>query len=169
MLKVFKAIDTVIEKFSIYGLVFSISVMLFLTILNIVLRWFDHSILWIDPFVRHLVFLSAFLGGTLATGKKHHIGIDILSKFLETVQNEKMLLYLGRVISLTSFLTLVWLSKAAIDLSISEFEFGKFSFLGIHSGFLISIIPFGLILICYRFFYIFVVSFSAEVSEEHKP
>ena len=73
-----KKLDEWIDNFSSWLLVISVVLMLFLSVLNIFLRWGNTTIFWIEPLVRHLVFLSAFLGGILATGRKNHIGIDII-------------------------------------------------------------------------------------------
>ena len=154
VLGILKKIDNGIEKFSQYGLVVSLSVILFFCVLNIVLRWFDQTLFWIDPLVRHLVFVSAFLGGALATGRKQHIGIDIISKILEQKDNKKIINILQIFIWTVCFLTLVWLTKAGIEMAKVEFEHGKESFLGIHSGVLLSIIPVGFSLIGFRFFYL---------------
>ena len=73
MIKILKHIDDFIESISKSGLVICIALMLGLTLVNIVLRWFGHTWLWVEPLVRHLVFVCAFLGGALATGSKNHI------------------------------------------------------------------------------------------------
>ena len=149
-------IDQTLEKICKYGLVFSLSTILILCLANIVLRWFDSTLLWVDPLVRHLVFLCAFLGGGLATGRKQHIGIDIVSKILEQKDKKALIKKLRIFVSLISFLTLVWLFKAGVEMSKVEFEYGKEAFLGIHSGVLMSLIPLGFLIIGYRFFYLLI-------------
>ena len=62
--------------------------MLFFSVLTILLRWFGQSLEFVEPFVRHLVFLSTFLGGVLATGRGTHIGIDIIGKLLESMHKQ---------------------------------------------------------------------------------
>ena len=57
--------------------------MLIISTLSIFLRWFQVSFLWTDPLVRHLVFITAFLGGSLATGANNHIRIDLAGKLFE--------------------------------------------------------------------------------------
>lgn len=161
----FKKIDFGLEKSSQFLLVLSVAVMLLLAVATIVLRWFNLSYPWLDPAVRHLVFITTFLGGVMATGRGTHIGIDILSKFFENQKRWGSLLWMKRFISLTSFLTLLWLIKASKDFALIEFEYGKEAFLGIHSGVLVSIIPVGFALIAYRFFTIFLVSIS-ETQEQ---
>ncbi|MBT7610335.1 MAG: TRAP transporter small permease [Bacteriovoracaceae bacterium] len=159
---ILKAIDEIIEKLSSYVLIFSVFSMLLISVLSIILRWFSISIHWTEPFVRHLVFLATFLGGVLATGRGTHIGIDIVGKYLESKNLEHYSLWITRIIALASFLTLVWLTVSAKAFMDVELKYGKPVFWGISSGFLVGIIPFGFSIIAYRFFYIFVDSFSAN-------
>lgn len=159
-MKTLKFLDDLLDKLSRWGLVFSVLTMLGLTVVTIVMRWFNSSIHWVEPFVRHLVFLSTFLGGVLATGRGQHIGIDIIGKWLESRHMDKALIHIRRIISLTSFLTLFWMIYASYEFFIIELKYGKEVFWGIKSGHLVGIIPFGFSLIAYRFFYNFVSSFS---------
>jgi TRAP-type C4-dicarboxylate transport system permease small subunit len=161
-LNFFKKIDLGIEKLASWLLVLCVSLMLGMSVLNIILRWFNATSLWFEPFIRHTVFLAAFLGGVLATGRRTHIGIDIIGKYFEAQKKWVPYLWVTRLVSLASFLTLVWLCKASIDFVFVEAKYGKEAFLGIHTKFLVAIIPFGLSLIAYRFFYIFINSFTGE-------
>ena len=144
-------IDTFIERFSKVVLVVSLFAMLFLSVLAIFMRWFDESLSWIEPLVRHLVFLSTFLGGVVATGRGGHIAIDIISQSLRAKGKEKSLKIIKKAISFISFCVLLWLSWTSLYFIEMEFMYGREVFWGIHSGFLVSIIPFGSILIAYRF------------------
>ena len=162
MKKVLKKIDRSIEKIAEYGLYVCVIGMIIFSVLTIVFRWVNFNVLWFEPFVRHLVFLAAFLGGVLATGRRTHIGIDILGKFFENKQMFAAQKGVERIISLGSTLTLCWLIKASYDFMIVELEYGKAEFLGIHSGFLVEIIPFGFSLIALRFAFIFIESFMKE-------
>jgi TRAP-type C4-dicarboxylate transport system permease small subunit len=144
--------DSSLHEFSKWGVILCIGLMLSLSILNIVLRWFGHSILWIEPLVRHLVFLAAFLGGSLATGENQHIRIDLLSKIAEKLNSGIVLFFLEKITIIASLVATIILTRAAYDLVIIEAEFGKVEFLGLHSSYLIGIIPFGMGLISLRFF-----------------
>ncbi|MCP4912205.1 MAG: TRAP transporter small permease [Oligoflexia bacterium] len=170
MLKPFKMLDDAIEKFSSVLLITCVVGMLFFSVANIVLRWFGIGFMWIEPLVRHLVFLSAFLGGVLATGRKTHIGIDIIGKYLESKQNWVAHQWVGRAIALISFVSLAWLAQSSIGFVKVEAQYGKAAFLGIHSKYLVSLIPFGFSLITYRFFFLLLKSFFEEPGagmEEH--
>lgn len=161
----FKKIDLGLEKSSQFLLVLSVALMLALAVTTIVLRWFNLSYPWLDPAVRHLVFITTFLGGVVATGRGTHIGIDILSKYFETKKNWQALLWMKRFISLVSCVTLIWLISASRDFAVIEFEYGKEAFLGIHSGYLVSIIPVGFALIAYRFGTLFLLSLFESPEE----
>lgn len=134
-----------------------------MTVSNIVLRWFDAHILWFEPGVRYLVFMSAFLGGTIATGKRSHIGIDLIGKYFETKKMGKAHRWVGRIIDVISFVVLIYLTKACVDFVGEEAKYGRPDvFLGIHAKYLAAIIPFGFSLICYRFLNNFILSFSEK-------
>jgi len=156
-----RLIDKGIEKGSSYILVLSIFLMLVFSLLIIVLRWVDISIPWFESFVRHLVLLATFLGGVLATGRGTHIGIDILSKYLENKNLLQYKVWVNRVVYLACIFTLSWLSKACWDFMKVEMEFPQEGFLGLNTGYLVGIITIGFILITYRFFYKFVASFTS--------
>lgn len=161
-MKALRVVDRVIEKSSEYGLVLCVTLMLAFSLLTIVLRWFGTSIHWLEPAVRHLVFIATFLGGVLATGRGTHIGIDILGKYFENKHSFKTLAIIRRLISITSCLTLIWLGKASYDFMLVELEYGKEVFLGLHSGVLVGIIPVGFGLIALRFLTKFIFSFTDE-------
>lgn len=161
-----KKLDNLLDKISFYSIVICVAGMLLLTVLNIVLRWFNTTMLWIDPLVRHLVFLSAFLGGVLATGKDNHIRIDLISKVLEKFKKEKLSLWIDRIVHLVAMLATLLLAKAGMDFAKMELEFGKEAFLGIHSGALTAIIPVGMGLIFIRFSLRFLLTFSKEEANE---
>lgn len=162
----FRAIDKGVEKFSSWGLVVCVLVMLFLSTTVIIMRWFGVTFLWFDPFIRHVVFISTFLGGVIATGRGTHIGIDILGKYLESKNMNNAQAWIERLIAVVSTGTLAWLIKASWDFMLSEMKYGKATFFGIHSGYLTAIIPIGFALIAYRFFYIFIASFGSQPVEQ---
>ncbi|MFZ9000469.1 MAG: TRAP transporter small permease [Bacteriovoracaceae bacterium] len=159
---ILQKIDQGVEKIAEYGLYVCVVGMIIFSVLTIVFRWVNYNILWFEPLVRHLVFLAAFLGGVLATGRHTHIGIDILGKFFENKKMYDAQKWVERVISLACTLTLIWLIKASYNFMVIEFEYGKEEFLGIHSGFLVGIIPFGFLMIAIRFGFIFIDSFLKE-------
>lgn len=162
MLILIRKLDTGIEKLTSWLLVLCVLSMLTLSSLNIVLRWMQMNITWVDPFVRHVVFLSAFLGGVIATGRGTHIGIDLIGKFVESKGWHSLRRAINQFIFLVSGVVLIWMVKSGIDFTKVELEFGKEEFWGIHSGFLVAMIPVGLGLIAFRFLLLFILSFEME-------
>lgn len=157
-----KKLDWAVDKFASFFLVASILAILSCSSLSIILRWFHVNLAWIDPFVRHLVLLGTFLGGVVATGRGNHIGIDLISKFLEVKGYNHLKVIVNRVIFFSSGLVLIWMIKAGLDFTKVEMEFSKIEFWGIGSGTLVAMIPVGLGLIALRFFTLFILSFSAD-------
>ena len=168
--KVILGLDQAIEFLTKFLLFIVVMGMLFLSVTSIFLRWFDTSYAWMEPLIRHLVFISAFLGGVLATGRGTHIGIDILSKYFETIKDYRKLRVLKIISSLAACITLTWLAYASWGFVQLELEFGRNVFWGIHSGVLVGIIPVGMGLITYRFFaklftYLFYGISEEEIAE----
>lgn len=166
MITAVKKMDFLLEKLTTYLLVVSILAMLSLSSLSIVVRWFQHNITWIDPFVRHLVFFSAFLGGIIATGRGTHIGIDIVGKFVESKGWHHLKNAISKIIMIASIVVLGWMIKAGIEFTRVEMEFSKIEFWGISSGYLVMLVPIGLSLLALRFIFVFILSFEekAEVA-----
>ena len=166
--KALKGVDTFMEKVSLYALIVSVFGMLLLTLLTIVLRWFSVTYLWMDPLIRHLVFLSTFLGGVVATGSKQHIAIDIFYRMAEQKGKERLTLFFQFLTALVSCITLIWLITGAIQFVNDAFKYEKVVFLGIHRGFLVSIIPFGMGLIAYRFLILSIEALMKLINPEQK-
>jgi TRAP-type C4-dicarboxylate transport system permease small subunit len=166
--KFIQRFDLVLEKISRYGLIAAFFSMLVLSVLAIVFRWMGESLLWVDPLVRHLVFASAFLGGSLATSKNVHISVDVLTKLLEKSKS-KILHWLHKnLVRLFCLLTCLGLARAGYQFYLSEKEFGAPAFLGIHSSFLVGIICVGMLLISLRYLNQILISIlSGEASESH--
>lgn len=143
--------DDVLEKISRWGLISCLLAILTLAVGAIFLRWSGKSFMWLEPLTRHLVFLSAFLGGSLATSKDVHIKVDLLTKLVER-SNSVVLHWLHKnIISLFCFITVTALFKSSWDFFLSEKEYGAPSLLGFHSSVFVAIIPIGMGLITLRF------------------
>ena len=150
-MKFIRQFDEVLEKFSRYGLVVSFFLILVLAVAAIILRWMGQSLMWMEPLTRHLVFLSAFLGGSLATSRNEHIKVDVLTKLIEKSSSKVLHWMHLNLVTLFCFLVCLGLFKSGWDFFLSEQEFGAASFLNIHSAYLVAIIPFGIALIALRF------------------
>ena len=152
MERIIQTFDDVLEKFSRWGIVFSLFFILGFAVLSILLRWFGLSPSWLEPMIRHVVFLSAFFGGSLATSKGVHIKVDLLTHLVEK-SNSKVIKWMHRnLVAFFCLTTTVVLLKASYDFFLVEREFGSVAFLHIHSSYLVGIIPFGMGLIALRFF-----------------
>lgn len=136
--------DRVIESVVVICVILIIG----LSCLNIALRWFEVALTFIDPLVRHLVFLSAFLGAVMAIGSDRHIKIDLMQRYIQ--KHKTLNKVFTPIYFVTILLVLIALSYSSILFTISELEYGKVDFLGIHSGVLTGIIPFGFILMTFR-------------------
>ena len=144
--------DDQLEKLSRWGLVLSLFLILGLSVVAIVLRWMGLSFMWIEPLTRHLVFLSAFLGGSLATSKGAHIRIDLVTKLIESSRFKNLKWIHRNAVALFCFFVSLWLLRSGWDFYLMEKEFGAPAFLDLHSSLLVGIIPFGMGLIALRFF-----------------
>ncbi len=143
--------DDILEKVSRWGLISCLFTILGLSVMAIFFRWSGMSFMWLEPLVRHLVFFSAFLGGSLATSKDVHIKIDILTKLLEKLNSTFIHWLHQNLVSLFCVLTTLALLKSSWDLYLSEKEYGAPALLGLHSSVLVAIIPLGIGLIFVRF------------------
>jgi TRAP-type C4-dicarboxylate transport system permease small subunit len=150
-MKWIRVFDDLLEKLSRGGIVISLFLILFLAVLSIIMRWFGQSVMWMEPLTRHMVFLSAFLGGSLATSRNEHIKVDVLTKLLEKSSSKILKWVQMNLVTLFCFLVCLGLLKSGWDFFLSEKEFGAPSFLDIHSAYLVGIIPFGMGLITLRF------------------
>jgi len=157
-----RKIDTLLEKLTTSVLVAAVLSMLFLSVFNIVLRWFNAHVMWIEPFVRYLVVLSAFLGGVIATGKKSHIGIDIVAKYFENKKMLKAHRVTRRLVDIICIVVLFFLVKSCLGFVESEAEYGRVVFLGIHAKYLAMILPIGFLLMGIRFLLSFFLSFESN-------
>jgi TRAP-type C4-dicarboxylate transport system permease small subunit len=167
MTKLIISFDNVLEKISRYGLIISLFAILGLAVLAIILRWLGQSLMWLEPLVRHLVFLSAFLGGSLATSKNVHIRIDLLTKLLEKSSSKFLHWAHKNIVSLFCLAVSVALVQSSYDFYLVEKEFGTEAFLNIHSSYLVAIIPFGMGLISLRFLNQLLLGLISGDSIEH--
>ena len=167
MEKIILLFEMGLEKFSRIGLILCLVLILGFSVSSIFLRWAGVSPLWIEPLVRHLVFLSAFFGGSLATSKGVHIKIDVLTHLMER-SSSRILHWLHRnSIALFCFIVTVSLTKASYDFYLVEKEFGSAAFLNIHSSWLVAIIPFGMGLISLRFLNRLILGLLQVGAREH--
>jgi TRAP-type C4-dicarboxylate transport system permease small subunit len=149
--------DSAFEKMTTWILVFILLAMMILSFLGIILRPFEITFTWLDPLIRHMVFVSCFLGGSLATSQGSHIAIDAAGRVFEHFKLYKTRWLMEKVVALSTIIILYQLMKSGLAFVEIELEFGKESFLGIHSGELVKIIPYGFFLIGIRFLFKFLI------------
>ena len=159
-MKLLRWIDVVIEKISSVLLIATVCGIFLFSLTGMLSRWLGFAPVWIDPLIRHLVFLTAFLSGILITGKSRHLSIDLVQKYLEHAPAKQRLL--RRIVAAISAFASLWMMKAGIDFLLSEMQYGRDTFLGIHSAVWAAAIPVGFALMGYRFFYLFCASFQRE-------
>lgn len=152
MIRTIKGFDYFLEVMSRWGLITNFISIIFLAVLSIFLRWVGKTPLWIEPLIRHLVFLCAFLGGSLATSKGVHIKIDLVNHLIERSNYKILNLLHKNLVDVFCLVTMLFLTQASWDFFQMEKEFGSPAFLDIHSSYLVFIVPFGLGLITLRYF-----------------
>ncbi len=83
MATIFKRIAGIITRIEDGFLTGLLTVMIFLSFIQIVLRlFFDAGISWADPMLRNMVLWVGFLGAAVASKDDDHITIDLISRFL---------------------------------------------------------------------------------------
>jgi TRAP-type C4-dicarboxylate transport system permease small subunit len=137
----------IIAKLLFLGII----IILLLGLSGILLRWQGLSPMWIDPLMRHLVLIIAFLGATLATEKSLHIKIDVFATFLEKFPNSiKKYLYLW--IQAFTFIISFFLTYASYQFFLIEKEYPQPSIFDLESYHLVFIIPLGFFLVTFMTF-----------------
>lgn len=128
--------------------------------LNIVLRWFNTSLMFVDPLVRHLVFLLAFLGALEATERSQNISIDVLKRYLETKEKKKLISIIDKVILMLSILGCLWLAQSSYEFVKIEMQYPRELFWGISTGTASAIMPLGFSLLALKSFLRLLLSFQ---------
>lgn len=81
-MKILKSISAVLNLLERSLIVVLLGAMVMLAFTQVIMRnIFSSGLLWLDPFLRHLVLWLGFLGASLATQQEKHINIDILTRF----------------------------------------------------------------------------------------
>ncbi len=90
-MKIFNSIDDLIAKIESFLIVCTLSVMIFLSLSQVILRnGFEQGLPWIDLLLRQLVLWLAFLGASLATRTDKHLSIDFLKYLLPVHWNKRV-------------------------------------------------------------------------------
>jgi TRAP-type C4-dicarboxylate transport system permease small subunit len=110
-------------------------------------NFFQISLFWIDPVLRHVVLWVALLGASIATREERHISIDLLSTYLKPPNRQRMYAGLFLFSAVNCFL-LVWPS---INFVQQEYQIGKSLAPGIPVWLAQSIMPIMLAVLGVRF------------------
>jgi TRAP-type C4-dicarboxylate transport system permease small subunit len=122
--------------------------MVVLSLVQIVLRnVFETGFVWLDPLLRHGVLWLGFLGAMLATAEDRHISVDALSRLLHGQTSHAV----HATLRVAAAGVALALANACYLLARAELEFESVSFLGIPTWALMSIMPWGLVVMSYRF------------------
>ncbi len=90
-MKIFNSIDSWIAKIESFLIVCTLSVMILLSLTQVILRnTLEQGLPWADILLRQLVLWVAFLGASLATRGDKHLSIDFLKYFLPTRWNKRI-------------------------------------------------------------------------------
>ena len=158
-MKILHLINRALARLEGWLIVFFLSLMVFFTFLQIMLRaLYTHAhwslantmlgmVDWTEPLVRLLVLWITFFGASLLTREQKHIRIDIVPALFagKRINFRDLLINLiGAVISAIMF-------KTSLNYIQLEMGFGSTLFLGLPSWIGQIILPLGFALICFRF------------------
>ncbi|MBL7666148.1 MAG: TRAP transporter small permease subunit [Bacteriovoracaceae bacterium] len=145
-----KKLSGLLDKLISHVLVAVISLVTLLSLLGIILRQFQVTFLWLEPLIRHLIFISSFLAAALAVADDKHIKIEILKNILE--KRVKLSKFTSYAVMLSSFFVLGWLTYASWQFYQVEKTYADIGFLGIPTSFWIGSMTAGLGLMLFRLF-----------------
>jgi C4-dicarboxylate transporter, DctQ subunit len=158
-MKILTRIDTAIARFEGWLLILFLSLMVFLSFVQVILRslfiyahagWANElmgSLDWAEPFVRLLVLWVTFLGASLVTGENKHIKIDLLTQIIPASWRAP----LDVLLSLAGALVAALMFKASLFYVGTEMSFGGTLFLNVPNWIGQVILPAGFLLIGFRF------------------
>ncbi len=140
--------DEAIAKVEQTLVVAFLSFMIVVALLQVVLRnFFSTGLDWGDSFLRNLVLWIGFLGATLATKEGKHINIDIVSRWLPSLERNIVML----LTHLFSFSVCGLLTYAALKFIKNEAQMGNRTLLSIPAWIPEIILPVTFGLMTFRF------------------
>ncbi len=142
--------DKFLEKITLALVVALVFVLVVTSFSSIVTRYTGGGFDWAPSLARHLVFLLAFLGASLATADNKHIRIDIVGNFIKI--NDRYKKVIDIILALVVLAVIIILLKSSLDFYISEKEYPKDEFLGLKNYHLLLPIPFGFFIMFLRSF-----------------
>ena len=130
------------------ALILALLVMLFMALLQIIMRnFFDSGFLWAESFLRVLVLWIAMLGAMVATRERNHINIDLISRFAKS----DLMTWVSILTLLFSALVCAVCAFYAVSYIQYEFEDGTIAFGVVPVWICQSIVPVGFGIMALRF------------------
>lgn len=130
-------------------LVIIILVMVVMGALQVVLRdAFNAGFTWVDVASRNMVLWLAFLGAFLATRKRQHIAIDVITRFIPQAPRNIVHIFLDMFSCFVTYL----LAHAAYLFVMQAKLSGEIAFGQVPAWMIQAIIPFGCIIISVEYF-----------------
>ena len=116
-MKFLRRLNYILYRFQKTLLVILFSALFLFSSLQVILRiFFNRGFTSADIFTRYMVLWVAFLGAALATFKKRHINLDVVSKQLKKI-NENLV---NLITNSASFIIMVFMSWAGISFIANE-------------------------------------------------
>lgn len=100
---------------------------------------FSGGLTWSDVAARNMVLWVAFLGAILATRKRQHIAIDVMTRFIPDAPRNVVRIFLDAFSCVVAY----YLARASYMFVLSEKEMGGAAFASVPTWWVQTIIPFG--------------------------
>ena len=159
-------LDAIIDRVEQFLLVLLSGLMIFIALLQIVLRnLFDTGLAWGDPLVRNLVLWVGFIAAALATREGKHINMEVFSRWVPP----RGKVFIGTLTSLFSSLVCALLTYASLKFVRNEAQMGDLTFLKIPSWIPELILPVTFGLMALRFGFHTLKNLSMALRGEDPP
>ena len=136
--------------------------MLSSSLLIIIFRWFNISVMWPEPFSRHTVFLMTFLGASMAMAQRKHIAIDLLQIYLTSKNKHHLKNHFNRLTDIILAIILGYLCFASYKLFQIEADYARAQYWFIKSHHIMLIMPLGFLLMSFQSLLNFIISLKRE-------
>lgn len=143
-----RLLDRLFARAVNFSVIVSLLVMATLTLTQVILRDFLNSgIVGAEIVARHLVLWIAFLGGMMATRRRQHVSIDIITRLFSHRARNVLCLVLDGIAGVVAW----WLAQAAYTFMLAEREMAAMLIGNIPVWWAEAIIPFGFAMIAFEY------------------
>ena len=145
-MRIINLIDKTLFYLETFILSTSLIITIILLLIQIVLRYFFHTgIMWIDPLCRYCLIVFCLFGASLGFRYHEFIGMEILTKFLNT----KYQAIVQTISYIATSVIVSWLIKSSYTFLLQEKTYPTVSILNLPNWIFVMIVPigFGFILI----------------------